>query len=137
VRLEHGYLLATLVAALWLLHWLWGRLREALARWEMRRRVRRGFSAERHAEELLEACGFRVIERQAVALWPVDCGGQRREIRLRADLLTSPTPPRAASFSSTCSPIPCAASCWSTSTLAPSRRCASRRSKLQKASLEA
>jgi hypothetical protein len=52
-----------------------------------RRRLRHAQGAERRAERLLRAAGYRVEHRQATARWAVRIDGEDAVAELRADLL--------------------------------------------------
>jgi hypothetical protein len=70
-----------------LFSWLWWRLLRAWRRWRLRRQGRRARRGERDAEGLLEALGYRVLERQARQRWTLWVDEEELEVELRADLL--------------------------------------------------
>lgn len=51
------------------------------------RRLRRAQAGEAEAERLLEAAGWRVLDRQLTASWWLEVDGEPVEVRCRADLL--------------------------------------------------
>ena len=76
-----------LVALLAVVALLWARWRDG--RWSRasRRRNAEALDGEQAALVLLEAAGFRVVERQPWGRIEVDVDGEREEIDVRADLL--------------------------------------------------
>lgn len=54
-----------------------------------RRRQRRAMRAEHDAERLLKRAGYKLLDRQVEASWPVEVDGQVRRAAVRADLLVS------------------------------------------------
>lgn len=66
-------------------------LQRAWRRWigslRARRRARRYLTGERDAERLLERAGYRIVDRQVPQTWALTAGGERHEVRLRADLI--------------------------------------------------
>ena len=69
--------------------WLWFQIRRVAGRGHRRAvaRAARAGAGESRAEEVLEAEGFTVIERQVRCLWWIEVDGEEEEVELRADLL--------------------------------------------------
>src|SRR5207253_1825302 len=70
-----------LLAGVWMSSWF--------RRRETARRARVAFQGEREAERMLQALGFRVVERQARASFDILVDGEPVEIEVRADLLVA------------------------------------------------
>jgi hypothetical protein len=82
-----GFALLAGLALLWLgfrLGRWWSRHLQA---WEGRRAQARGAEAEREAEPLLRALGYRVLARQVEGAYRVVVDGAAKQIRVTADLL--------------------------------------------------
>jgi hypothetical protein len=86
IDVTHPLVALALAVALVGLLLLW-RLAAGRARRTGRRNQRLGARAERGAERLLERAGYRVLDRQAQARWPIEVDGARIEALARADLL--------------------------------------------------
>lgn len=77
-----------LLAAVFALLVAWWRARNRI-RWGNRRRQRRAAVGEDDAEDLLQAHGYRIEDRQVTRPWTLWVDGEPREVRSRADLLVS------------------------------------------------
>lgn len=77
--------LAAAVLALVVARWVRG----VLASWRARRRAARAGAGEERAAELLEAAGFRIVERQARVAWAPLVDGEPQVMELRADYLVT------------------------------------------------
>ncbi len=76
-------ILSLVVAFLLLL----GRWRQSAGHRRAVRRAHRAAAGEEAAEELLEAHGYSIVDRQVRCLWWMDVDGEEEEFELRADLL--------------------------------------------------
>ena len=81
-----NFIIAVLLGlVLWL--FVVGRIRGGRGRRRAVKRARRASAGELAAEELLEAEGYTVLDRQVRCVWWMEVDGEEEEVELRADLL--------------------------------------------------
>jgi len=85
VDIQNLIIAVLLGLVLWL--FVLGRIRAGKGHRRAVKRARRASAGELAAEELLEAHGYTVLDRQVRCVWWMEVDGEEEEVELRADLL--------------------------------------------------